>query len=326
MKNRYGKISTITKMKSIICLFVLCLFLSGCSLAVPGAGADEEKEQDRLIGVFVTTEYVDLMDMESYLQEHVDELIDGETIWVDNTDAYKSKLYATIDKHDSKEPLDWEIDFKGVEGVNFFRAMWQNDGEEAFSMLSGGDAISDVTTHLYMTDGGESVDLTGTIYVRRDSGKYRFYMNPVYQTASGEIYMTGGDSGSIGGMEDGGSFSMSLKEDMSVTENGVTTGYSTSVEVKFTVMDEPEQIRLHYMDEKLNILYTEEYAPGALPEKLVAKEGTVCVVVEMVFENGTVSRELFEVTEENIAIETFSPVGEWALEKCRTEIVLGGIS
>ena len=66
-------------MKRILCgvlLLILGLPLSGCQLA-SDRGEDSE---DQLVGVFVTTEYLDLMDMDAYLNDHLNELTDGGTI------------------------------------------------------------------------------------------------------------------------------------------------------------------------------------------------------------------------------------------------------
>lgn len=47
--------------------------MGGCTLAVPYAG--KEGSGDRMIGAFITTEYLDLYDMESYLNDHASSLV-----------------------------------------------------------------------------------------------------------------------------------------------------------------------------------------------------------------------------------------------------------
>lgn len=62
------------KKRKSLCLSVLLLMqllmltlLSGCQLA----REDEGENGDRLVGVFVTTEYIDLFDMERYLNDNL---------------------------------------------------------------------------------------------------------------------------------------------------------------------------------------------------------------------------------------------------------------
>ena len=51
-----------------ILILVLALVFSGCQLAKPEA--DTRKEKDMLVGVFITEEYLDLFDWDSYFQNH----------------------------------------------------------------------------------------------------------------------------------------------------------------------------------------------------------------------------------------------------------------
>ena len=55
---------------------------SGCTLAVPEAGTDGNG--DRLIGAFITSEYLDLYDMEGYLNDHAASLMNNSSITIGN--------------------------------------------------------------------------------------------------------------------------------------------------------------------------------------------------------------------------------------------------
>jgi hypothetical protein len=56
-----------------VCLAVCFLLtLAGCQLAVEDAGGTNNG--DRLIGVFVTKEYLDLFDTEGYLNDNISKL------------------------------------------------------------------------------------------------------------------------------------------------------------------------------------------------------------------------------------------------------------
>ena len=308
-----------TFMKKIVCMVLVCMMcFSGCSLAVEDAGEENAKPQDRLIGVFITTDYLDLFDMEAYLENHWDEL-DGAVI---DGREYSQRLYATIDKHNSTEPIDWEITFEDMEGICFFDATFQNKGEEPFTMIIGGDEICDVISHLSVTDGVESVTLTGTLYALAKGSEIQFYVNPVYQTDEGEIYAVTGHGYHMSG-ELGGSTTVNIEEETTVTEDDVTQTYGGAVEITIeTIKQEPVRVRLQYMSEDFGVLQTEEYPAGEMPEKLAVIAGTSCVIVETQWEDGSVTRELFEPEEDGrVFVETFYKTSDVALGKKSTEIV-----
>lgn len=68
----------------------MVLPLTGCQLALPG---EESAQDDRLIGVYVTTEYLDLFDIESYLEDNLNAGWTGGEITGD-TDPYEGRVYA----------------------------------------------------------------------------------------------------------------------------------------------------------------------------------------------------------------------------------------
>ena len=313
-------------MRKMGILFLICMWIvSGCSLAIPDAGEENTKPQDRLIGAFITTEHLDLFDMEAYLNDHVEDFIgaDGsEKVVVDSGD-YNERLYAVVDKHNSASPKDWEISFGEIEGICFFDATFQNE-EEPFTMIVGGDEICDVASGLSVGDNEESVSLTGTLYAL--IGEYenvQFYINPVYQTTDGEIYTVTGNGYSMSG-ELGGSSKVKLEESFTTTKDGVEQTYSGAVEIAFEIRNAaPVNICLQFMNEDLEIVQTKEYAAGEMPTQVELAETAVCIIVETQWADGTVTRELVEWNEdERVSIETFYSVGDSVLGKQMTEIVL----
>ncbi len=65
--------------------------------AVPEAGTDGNG--DRLIGAFITSEYLnDLYDMEGYLNDHAASLMNNSSITIGNDSRYEGKLVATVIK------------------------------------------------------------------------------------------------------------------------------------------------------------------------------------------------------------------------------------
>lgn len=43
--------------------------------------------------------------MEAYINDNIDEIMDGGTISAENNSKYDDRIYATVDKHDSTEPF-----------------------------------------------------------------------------------------------------------------------------------------------------------------------------------------------------------------------------
>lgn len=313
-----------SKVMNRIAVLVLVLSLCGCSLAKEDAGVEGEVSQDRFVGVFVTTEYLDLFDFEAYLNDNAGEILNGNSSNVEivNGTAYNGRIYATVDKHDSTEPRNWEITFGDVEGVCFFDGTWQNEGEEPFSMVTCGDEICDAISHVNISDEGESLELTGTMYVLGNTQEEEmgFYLNPVYQTAAGEFYVTSGMGHFMAG--EGGSFSSSLSEEVTLTENGESKISSTSVTMYFEVCEEPEMLYLYQMDAAHQVVKEESYEPGMLPEQLTMEAETAYIIVETKWADGGVTRELFEREEsEPLNIETFYKKSDSVLGKQSTEVV-----
>ena len=81
-------------LKSLFKLSVIFMTFtaSGCTLAVPDAGTDGNG--DRLIGAFITSEYLDLYDMEGYLNDHAASLMNNSSITIGNDSRYEGKLVA----------------------------------------------------------------------------------------------------------------------------------------------------------------------------------------------------------------------------------------
>lgn len=291
-------------MLALLVAIMLCT-MTGCSLAVEGAGAESSMGSGRLIGVFVTREYINMHEI-------------GEVI----TDIEDSgKVYATVKKNNSENPSDWEVDFEGIEGYAFFHPTYHMpDG--SFSMISGADKVCDVNQHLNVSDEGESVRLSGTIYALIEKEKeHVLYANPVYQTEDGEIYLTQGNGVHMSSL--GPLMKITLEEEITLEEAGKTKSYTGAVELSYEVLNAvPTSIRFHFMNEKLEILHTESYVAGAVPSEVNAEEDAVCVVVETEWEDGTVSRELVEKErDERVCVKTFYQVDDIVIAKMETQII-----
>ena len=163
-------------------LALLMILVSGCSLAKEEVYSDDMVNGDCMVGLLITEGNRGIMDHVSGEELTLEEAMAGQ------------KVYANVDKMNSDEPADWEITFPGVEGISFFVPEFQYEDGDSFVMVIGDEEISDVKNHMKVSDEGQSREITGTVYVAREANKeYIYYMNPVYQTADGDIYVTQGN-------------------------------------------------------------------------------------------------------------------------------------
>ena len=295
--------------------------LSGCTLAKESAG-DEEVSQDRLIGLFITQESIDGFDAEAYLEEHIGDLIGGKEVMPEDTSS-KNRIYGEIDKKDSENPDDWEISFGEIEGINFFQPIIHEEGEEPFSMIFA-DEICDVNVCYFTTDEGDSVELTGTLYTIASDKEIVYYNNPVYQTAKGDIYVIPGMGSGLDGSSMGISMADSIEEEWNITNGKEKESGKTKITINHALSYKPLQIRIHQMDIDNQVIKTEEYIVGTLPEKMIMNNNTAYILVETEWDHPQkddyVTRELYEREEEDTYIEMFSVTENGRLEKQSTEI------
>lgn len=317
----------------IVTTFWIMLVINGCSLAKEDAGKEvlnsEEIIQDRLIGVVVTDEHQDLFNIDAFLNDNLDKIADGEVLKGSSSAKYQNRIYATLDKHGSDEPYKWDIYFENVDGYVLISPTMQDGNGEPFHMTEGDDSFSDVNTHYVSTDEGQEIYLNGTLYLQ--SGEERngaaYYLNPVYQTEEGDIYLVGGNgvSSNVAG-EDGNEMSSTVDGTCNLTVDGVSESYKSSIEIKFITMDPPTKVRFYHMNEKHEILSTKEFIPSEVPEEFGVEEGTAYVIMETEKENsiGTkkVEREICEPDKEGqMTVKTFCPSDDGILMQKYTKIV-----
>ncbi len=286
-------------MKKIsIIILALAVLLSGCQLAKP----EVEAGKDKLVGVFVTTEYIDLFDMEAYLNDNLDQL-DGGMIQADQT-PYRGRLYAelvpvTLTGEDGEEVQHWEYQFPDLEGVAYFAARVQT-GTEDYVGSNSDLAILDGHMDIKYTDTAEEIALTARILRAHEGKSIEFYPNPVYQTADGQVYLTSGSGMSTSGYNAPGAFmTQTLSESTTITDGEETKTYSCSIAVEMGTMVPPEEYALVQMDDDNHILCTDRFRPGEHPEEITLLENTAYVLLETGTQEGR-TRELWDRNTENL--------------------------
>lgn len=308
MKNKLGII--------ILACVLVAVFILGVTGAVAFAQDEpsdnsEGASKDRLIGVFITTEYLDLFDFESFVQDNANKVLSGGEISSSDSAPYQGKLYATLvdDVHTDPETGETittkEFVFDGVEGISYFRAKHTDASGTEYWSAGGDDAISDAHTGLHFTDAGDSIEMKGTIFVSASKGSNVFYYNPVYQTATGEVYLMSGQGMSHGGeLATGMSGSHALKEEQTITIDGKSQTIRSSIEISTCFMDTPVSTTILQYDKDGSIVFKEDYAAGELPFKIITSSDAEYIIVEahMKSRDGkeTVARELFQPDDQNL--------------------------
>lgn len=267
------------KALTLALLVAAVLALGGCQLALEDQA--EAAAGDVLVGVLVTQDYLDLFDMEGYLNDNLGQLVDGGEIRSDGSgQQYQGRLYATLTLDERGQAEDYV--FPGVEGIACMSVRVPATAEGDSYISSGSDpALSDKNMHVIVTDEEDRTELSGTIYVAPSRTDQPVYVNPVYQSADGSVYAISGNGFQADGSTDEGLVYASTVEDSSTwTENGESKTVSMWVEIAVNVMFPPERIVLLQLDADSNILERTEYAPGQLPERLTLAAETEFILAE----------------------------------------------
>ena len=319
------------------CMISLTVLFCGCTLAVSDAGMDGTS--DRLIGAFVTDEYLDLYDMEGYLNDHVSSLKDGGSITVGSDSRYAGKLLATVDKSQGDDSSLWKVSFGGVKGEYLLVLTEEKDGESYTSTLCS-DGILDVNMNLKSADNETESEISGTFCYTPDGIQKKddsYYVNPVYQTENGEIYAMTGNGYAKQGVrvdektgketpimpDEGKGMAATLSAENTITKNGKSQTEKCKVTIQFEVMYQPVRTILYQMDEANQVLKQVAYNPSDVPDSITLEKDAAYVLVEtrkedpdgkMVKTRELVDCEESEYQKEDEA-EEYQPIEVWYSSK-----------
>jgi hypothetical protein len=317
--------------KIVACCLAIALFLglSGWSLAREDAG--ENAYEDRLAGVLLTTEYLDLFDMDRYLNDNIGSIMSGQTTMDGMAPEYQGRLYATMtekqltDENGNPAGETREYTFEGLEGIpHFIARVPATEGREGYTTSQSDEGITDGHANYNYGDDQRSAELKGTVYVSPAGTMHTYFFNPVYQSADGRVYVTSGSSGfSTEGTDvEGQLYSQTMSASTTVTENGKAVKDSVSVELGLSIMFAPEKIVILQMDENSAVLHRAEYDPKDVPEEIRAEDGAQYIVVEThskdaqgyphisrkIYDRGAESLESFFCREDNVCVKRWTRV------------------
>jgi len=259
------------------------LMISGCQLAVEGSAAGSRS--DKLVGVLITKEHLDLFDVESF---NTNELLGGRSGIArtrSGDEINQGRLYATTTHHfsvdeDTGETFEhFEHVFEGIDGFAFFVYTAQSS-VGSFTGTTSDETIVAGRINMHHGDDDTEMVIEGTVFVL-PSEHTVFYINPVYQSANGSVFVTTGSGiAASGSSSEGMVMSQTLNEKTTVTENGKAMTQSTTVTISIAIMFAPQSVSVLQMRSDSTVNHRTDYTPGALPESIIPESGTAYIIVE----------------------------------------------
>lgn len=250
------------KKLAIALIFVLALMLPGCSLLREDG---EPADADRLVGVYITENYIDSFDFEAYVQDNASSLSGGSgEISREDAAKYTRRIYAEI--------TDGKTSFP-IEGIAFIAARYEKDGESCTGS-DYGDKLADVHLSINVSDDMETTVLTGKLFADSGAGRMSAYCNPVYQQADGRVYLVPGEGMSA----NMGSMTHSLSESCESAKKG-ERGYGMDITLEVEGRRPSEKLAVLLYSAEGALLSRTEYAPEEMPEEIAA-EGAAWAVFE----------------------------------------------
>ncbi len=253
--------------KKFLAILLSCsmLLMSGCSLA-----KDEvvSKESDRLVGVYLTTEYPDSNN------EH----------WVEYGTFNADTEFGEIPFPNLILPAEYyketkEFVFPGLDGYALFEAT-VHDGEDIYH-LSQSDLL-DGTVHVTSSDFGDSFELSGTLYVGETTEDTIWKANLVYQTADGLVYLDGSGN-SYQGNE--GGFSSKVEQTYTTTVNGEEGSTKTMVEFTVKTIEKLELLKVYQYDESGEQIDSKELTVTGEDKDVIWASDAAWAVIEEQYAN-----------------------------------------
>ena len=250
------------KKLAIALILVLALMLPGCSLL---REEGEPADADRLVGVYITENYIDSFDFEAYVQDNASSLSGGSgEISREDAAKYTRRIYAEI--------TDGKTSFP-IEGIAFIAARYEKDGESCTGS-DYGDKLADVHLSINVSDDMETTVLTGKLFADSGAGRMSAYCNPVYQQADGRVYLVPGEGMSA----NMGSMTHSLSESCESAKKG-ERGYGMDITLEVEGRRPSEKLAVLLYSAEGALLSRTEYAPEEMPEEISA-EGAAWAVFE----------------------------------------------
>jgi len=299
---------------TLIILATLLLALPACQLAKEST----TQEEYRMVGVFITTQHLDLP------SPHEGQEIPMRRGRPDFSALFQpGRIYAQWDEEigNFRFPDD-------VEGMPFFTAASPPHMPNITTISHVGGAISGGHTHIFHGDNDMRVELEGTVYIVPGAAAMAtIHMNPVFQTTAGDVFLTTGNTFSGHGLTtEGRIFSTNMEESRTITENGKENTNSISVTLNVHSMFSPTSVVLLQMDAYNQVVAHTQFAPEDMPKAYYLEATTAYIIIEThrddPYATPTITRELMtSCITQSRGISTFAAREDGVLEATWTKII-----
>ena len=177
-------------------------------------------------------------------------------------------LWAT----EARGASDTEYVFDSVKGIRFICFMTQ-DEEGGNSVVTNADP--EISSAGFDFENEASVRMEGILYVVPGWDERSFFYNPVLRMEDGRVCAVPGDPMyvSAGMNPPGSSVGQTLKDERTHMENGAEITDVTVVSLEIRAVRKPLQTILLQFSDTHELLNTEAYAPGAVPEEITMLPG-----------------------------------------------------
>ena len=264
------------KVICVICLLLAAMMsLSACQFAVPemknpdaenpgGVGKDglaipdAENPGDRLMGVLITKGPMEEFDPLALIE-------DGE--YTEYTDD--SRVYGTVSE-------DGRIyKFGDIEGTVL---VLHEVDENCYGFRLSGGPVSDINHSVNAFEEGAKHKIEGRVWVSADAEDVILYMNPIYRTSDGRVYVMSGEGvyfEPMGGCE----YTERLSGETTRKENGETCIFSVRVEITVIAAVPDETVTVIQMNENGEKIKSETFLADNMPEEFTTQAGTAFLLV-----------------------------------------------
>ncbi len=199
----------------------------------------------------------------------------------------------------SRMQTDFETEyvFENVGGLRLICFLIPDETGDGSSIVSNvDDGISSVD--LDINEDGSSVMMDAAISFVPGREDGLFFFNPILLSPSGEVFAVPGDFMAVSAADPpGASVGLTIRDERKHTENGREVTDTTTVSVRIDAVREPAEIRLLQFGENHELLKSEAFLPGGVPEQIVPSAEAEYLLVETVEKDrdGTshIRREVF---------------------------------
>ncbi len=298
-------------MKRIIALLlIVCVMLTGCSLAQEEDREEDIVVTDQLVGMLITLDYA--------LAENKD-IYDDLPIWNAKSSGMIDPLHYASNQgkrlYAELVPEEYEVDGETYTTMNYvfpegtgiphmYFMVLENGERENYWATVDGPEISDNNRHVHVKDDHTGVELSGTIYVDARATDLAFYLNPVYQTPEGEVYALGTFPMGFHAVSMSGC-PQTLSQETETTIGDIKC-WGGSVTLNIQAVNLPDRYVILEMDGENNVVCSTEYTPEGMPETYVPDSETAYLLLEAYHEKG-ITRTVYDRKDTTARIQSFMP-------------------